>query len=230
MLNSTIQLSGKYTNSVQIRTNFQVDRKGYLDFYFIPETLLNTRVAGNIAISDQQKAPNAVKISSPLLSEEAGWHSSRYRDCLQNNQTKAAPCEGALLRNRQHFYSKTLILLPEEMNRLFGRYFFILNVLVEQYLICSFLPCIYVFICFSDQSRDVLTQESSYHVRQQLVGSFCCAKDSQVLFLLQRIPLISMVQASCSLLRALYNKRVMLNKVKCGGSALHCITSMTMFL
>lgn len=74
MLNYTIQLSGKYTNSVQIRTNFQVDRKGYLDlyldFYFILETLLNTSVMGNIAISDQQKAPNVVKTSSPLLSRK----------------------------------------------------------------------------------------------------------------------------------------------------------------
>lgn len=113
MLNYTIQLSGKYTNSVQIRTNFQVDRKGYLDFYldfyFILETLLNTSVMGNIAISDQQKAPNVVKTSSPLLSKEAGWQSFCYQNCLQNNQTKAAPYVGTSFRSKQHFYSKTLI-------------------------------------------------------------------------------------------------------------------------
>lgn len=151
MLNYTIQLSGKYTNSVQIRTNFQVDRKGYLDFYFIPETLLNTSVVGNIAISDQQKAPNVVKTSSPLLSEEAGWNSFCHRNCLQNNQTKAAP----YVRISNSFILKHL---SRFVRRLTGYLGDILNVvLVEQYLFFFFLS-IYVFVCFSDKSGDVLTQ------------------------------------------------------------------------
>lgn len=65
MLNYTIQLSGTYTNSVQVRTNFHVDRKGHSDFWFIRETPLQSSVAGNIAISDQQKAANVGKTSSP---------------------------------------------------------------------------------------------------------------------------------------------------------------------
>jgi len=75
----------------------------------------------------------------PLLSEEAGWHSSCYRNCLQNNRTKTVPCVGALFGNEQHFSSKILVSLPKEMNRLFGRYCFVLNVaLLEWHLICFF--------------------------------------------------------------------------------------------
>lgn len=139
MLNYTIQLSGKYTNSVQIRTNFQVDRKGYLDFYFIPETLLNTSVVGNIAISDQQKAPNVVKTSSPLLSEEAGWSSFCHRNCLQNNQTKAAP----YVRISNSFILKHL---SRFVRRLTGYLGDILNlVFVEQYLFYFFFLFTFLF-------------------------------------------------------------------------------------